>query len=137
MPDNLSVGRAAVRMAISLSREEEARLKEELRAEGIAAAAVDLGGDFVASLAKMVERAIVAARREGVIRPIHAHEGAVAGAAREALGIVGQRALGFNIGGKLGVARGGGHLAVAVFAGVGLVYLDDVALGLAHRAVPE
>ncbi|MDI3317956.1 MAG: HutP family protein [Bacillota bacterium] len=137
MPDNLSVGRAAVRMAISRTREEEGRLKEELRAEGIAAAAVDLGGDFVTSLAKMVERAIVAARREGVVRPIHAHEGAVAGAAREALGIVGQRALGFNIGGKLGIARGGGHLAVAVFAGVGLVYLDDVAIGLAHRAVPE
>ena len=92
MIDNLTVARAAIEIALTPSREEEASLKETLAQQGIRSVAVDLGGEFVSSVAKMVERAIVAARREGVIRPIHPHEGAVAGAAREALAQVRERA---------------------------------------------
>ncbi|GAB6877573.1 HutP family protein [Thermaerobacter litoralis] len=134
---NLAVARAALRLATSASRTDEARIKDELARHGIRGVAVDFGGPYVESIGSMVQRAIVAARREGVIAPIHPHEGAVAGAAREALAQLAGRALGFNVGGKVAIARLGEHLACAVFVGVGLVHLDDVAVGLAHRAVPD
>ncbi|PZN13144.1 MAG: hut operon positive regulator HutP [Bacillota bacterium] len=134
---NLTVARAALRLAASATREEEARIKEELLRQDIRGVAVDFGGAYVESIATMVQRAIVAARREAVIAPVHPHEGAVAGAAREALAQLAGRALGFNVGGKIAIARYGEHLACAVFVGVGLVHLDDVAVGLAHRAVPD
>lgn len=136
-PDNLSVARAAIRMALSASRDEEAELKHALAEQGVRAVAVDFGGEFYSAIPKAVERALVAAKREGVIRDTHLHLGAVAGATREAMVQLGSRAMGLNVGGKIGVAKGGEHLAVAVFAGVGLLHLDDVALGLAHRAIPE
>ena len=45
------------------------------------------------------------------------------------------KAIGLNIGGKVGIARKDGHLSVAVFFSIGLVHLDEVAVGLAHRAI--
>jgi len=136
VPGNQDVARAALRLCSTASREEEQNLKQTLLENGIHAVAVDFGGEFVGVIPKIVERAIVAAKREGVIREIHVHEGAVAGAAREAMAQVAARATGFNVGGKIAVAHGGEHLAVAVFVGIGLLYLDDVAVGLAHRAIP-
>ncbi|MEW6547458.1 MAG: HutP family protein [Bacillota bacterium] len=124
-------------MALSISREEEAELKRTLSEHGIRTVAVDFGGEFYSTIPKAVERALVAAKREGVIRDTHLHLGAVAGATREAMVQMGTRAMGLNVGGKIAVAKGGEHLAVAVFAGVGLLHLDDVAVGLAHRAIPE
>jgi len=78
---------------------------------------------------------VVAAKREGVIREVHADEGAVAGATREALTQVMPKALGLNVGGKIGIARYQDHISVAVFFGVGLLHLDEVAIGMGHRAV--
>lgn len=127
--------RAAVRMALSLGHEEERQIKAELAAQGIAAAAVDCGGEFLLMVHKTIERAVVAAKREGVIRETHADEGAVAGAAHEALTQVGAKAQGLNVGGKVGIARSGEHLVVAVFFELGLLHLDDIVLGLAHRAL--
>ncbi len=135
MADNITVSRAALRLALSATRAEEQALKEELRRAGIAGAAADIGGQFLASIPVAVERAIVSAKREGVIRDEHPHVGAVAGAAREALSQIASKATGFDVGGKVGVARCGEHLAVAAFFGVGLVHLDDVAVAVAHRAV--
>lgn len=135
MSENLNVARAALRLALSPSRSEEQALKEGLRRDGIAGAAADVGGPFLNSIPVVVERAIVAAKREGVIRDEHPHVGAVAGAAREALAQISTRAMGLDVGGKIGVARSGEHLAVAIFLGVGLVHLDDVAVAVAHRAV--
>jgi hypothetical protein len=43
--------------------------------------------------------------------------------------------MGFNVGGKIGIARSGEHLAVAILFQIGLVHLDDIAVGVAHRAV--
>jgi len=97
---------------------------------------VDIGGPFVSSIARAAENILVAAKREGVISDSHPHEGAVTGAAREALTQLMPRAAGFNVGGKMAVARCGEHLAVAAFLEVGLLHLDDVGLALAHRAVP-
>lgn len=127
---------AAIRLAITQSREEENRLKQQFLQEGIKAAAVDFGGEYLHSAGKIVERAIVAAKREGIIKETHADEGAIAGAAREAVSQIMAKALGFNVGGKIGIARINDHISVAVFFGIGLVHLDEVAIGLGHRAVP-
>lgn len=49
---SIDVGRAALRMALTATREEEDRLKEQLREQGFRAAAVDFGGEFLPSIKK-------------------------------------------------------------------------------------
>ncbi len=129
------VAKVALEMALTEDREQEKEYKAKFSQEGIKTAAVDYGGDFITSLNKIIERTVVAAKREGVIKEIHAEEGAVAGALREAMSQIMQKALGLNIGGKIGIARQRDHISVAVFFGVGLLHLDEVAVGLGHRAV--
>lgn len=130
------VATAAIKMALSLTRQEEAMLKSELwEQHAVKAVAVDYGGEFISSISKIVERAVVAAKREGVIKDTHAEEGAVAGAAREAISQIMTKALGLNVGGKIGIARYRDHVSVAIFLGIGLLHLDEVAIGLGHRAV--
>ena len=99
------------------------------------AAAVNFGGEFWTSINKIIERAIVSARREGLIGETHLEEGAVAGAAREAISQIMQKGIGLNVGGKIGIARSGEHVGVALFFGVGLLHLNEVAVGLGHRAI--
>lgn len=130
------VAASAILMTLTKSRDEEVKKKAELAELGIRAAAVDCGGEFISSVKKFIERAIVAAKREGVIKETHSEEGAVAGAAREALSQISAKAVGFNVGGKIGIARFKDHISVAVFFEIGLLHLDEVALGLGHRAVP-
>ncbi len=126
----------AIRMALSESREDEKELQKVFFADGIKTAAVDYGGEFIASVKKIVERAVVAAKREGVIKDTHTDEGAVAGATREAISQIMPKAVGLNVGGKIGIARQQDHITVALFFGIGLLHLDEVAIGLGHRAVP-
>ena len=133
--DSREVARSAVMLAMTATREEEAALKAELQGRGIQGAAVDYGGEFVQSVMKIIERSVVAAKRERVIGDTHREEGAVAGAAREAVSQVSGKALGLSVGGKIGIARSGEHVAVAVFFGVGLVHLNEVCVGLGHRAI--
>lgn len=130
-----AVARGAIRMALTEGREEERALKESLAAQGIKAAGVDYGGAFASIVRLMIERAVVSAKREGVISGSHAEEGAVAGAAHEAIQQLLPKALGLNVGGKIGIARGGDHIAVATYVGIGLLHLDDVAISVGHRAV--
>ena len=106
-----------------------------LTEKDIVGAASDFGGTFVDSMMKMIERAVVAAKREGVISDTHREEGAVAGAAHDAVCQVSEKAMGFSVGGKIGVARSGEHVAVAVFFTVGLVHLNEVVVGMGHRAI--
>ena len=108
------VARAAIEMSLSRTREEEASCRELYKRENISAAAADFGGEFVPSIMKIVERAVVAARREHLIGESHLEEGSVAGAAREALNQITPKALGMSVGGKIGIARCGEHVAVAV-----------------------
>lgn len=129
--------KAALRMALTADRSEEQALQQELLSVDVRAAAADYGGEFSNSIRRIIERAVVAAKREHVIKETHTAEGAVAGATREALEQIMPKALGLNIGGKVGIARRGEHIAVAVYFGVGLAHLDDVTVGLGHRAVPE
>lgn len=133
--ESRDIARAAVQLAMSATRDEETTLKQSMTEQGVRAAAVDYGGEFVTSVMKIVERAVVAAKREHVIDDSHLEEGAVAGAAREAISQVAGKALGLSVGGKIGVARGGGHVAVAVFFGIGLVHLNEVCIGMGHRAI--
>lgn len=132
-----SVARGAIRMALTEGRDEEKALKEVLASHGIYASGVDYGGEFASTVRRMIERAVVSAKREGVISGSHAEEGAVAGAAHEAIQQLLPKALGLNVGGKIGIARGGDHIAVAMYVGIGLLHLDDVAISVGHRAVPS
>lgn len=133
---SIKTASVAIKMALTESREEEILLKKSLLEQGFKTAAADYGGEYLASVKKIVERAVVAAKREGVIKETHTDEGAVAGAIREALSQIMPKAAGLNIGGKIGIARHDDHVSVAVFFGIGLLHLDEVAIGLGHRAVP-
>lgn len=129
------VATAAIRLAIVDTRESERELMTALKTTGILGAATDFGGNYLQSVSDIVERAVVAARREGVIGNTHAEEGAVAGAAHEATMQLMNKAIGLNVGGKIGVARLRDHICVCVFFAVGLLHLDEVGIGLGHRAV--
>ena len=133
--DSRAVARAALSLAMTADREEEAALRRSLQERGIRGAASDFGGDYASSVLKIIKRAMVAAKREGVIGETHQEEGAVAGAARDAVMQMSSKALGLSVGGKIGVTREGGHVAVALFFTVGLVHLNEVCVGLGHRAV--
>lgn len=134
---SIDVGRAALRMALSENREEEQSVRDLLAKMGIRAVAVDYGGEFNMSAKKILERAVVAAQRQGVVAGNHTGEGAVAGATKAALEQILPKAMGFNVGGKIGIARHGEHLCVAIYLGVGVLNLNEVAVGLAHRALPS
>ena len=135
MPDSRDVARAAIMLAMTATREEESAQKQRMIQQGIRAAASDFGGDFVSSVMKIIERAVVIAKREGIIGEKAHEEGAVAGATHDAVTQITDKAMGLNVGGKIGVARADGHVAVALFFTVGLVHLNEVCVGLGHRAV--
>lgn len=134
-PGSRDVARAAIRLALSSSREDEKSLKDRYMEKGILSAAVDFGGEFVTSVIRIVECCVVAAKRENIIGETHQEEGAAAGAAREAISQITLKAIGFNVGGKIGIARSGEHIAVGIFFGIGLLHLNEVAIGLGHRAI--
>jgi hypothetical protein len=131
------VAKAALTMAMSSSREDEKGLKDQFREREIRAAAVDYGGEALSSMRTIIERAVVAAKRELIIGDSHPEEGAIAGASREAMAQILPKAIGLNIGGKVGIARKGDHISVAVFFSIGLIHLDEIAVGLSHRAIGQ
>lgn len=129
------IAAAAVRIALTTDRAEEKQLQAEFAQRGIHTAAVDYGGEFINSVMKIIERAVVSSKREGVIHESHVEEGAVAGATREALSQIMPKALGLNVGGKIGIARYKDHISVSIYFGIGLLHLNEVAIGLGHRVV--
>lgn len=129
------IAAAAVRISITADRQEEKQVQAEYSKAGIHTAAVDYGGEFINSVMKIIERAVVSSKREGVISDSHAEEGAVAGATREALSQIMPKALGLNVGGKIGIARYKDHISVSIFFGIGLLHLNEVSIGLGHRVV--
>jgi hypothetical protein len=133
---SVEVAKIATRMAIS-SREEEEKLKIDYLKNGAKVTAVDIGGNIIDSVHKILERALVASKRNGLIREEHLHEGAVIGATRDALMQVINRCNGQNVGGKIGIAKKGEHIAVCIFLSIGLLHLDEVVIGIGHRAVTE
>lgn len=126
---------AAIKIALTKDRAEERALQAQYAEDGILTAGVDFGGEFISSITKIIERAVVAAKREGIITESHVEEGAVAGAAREAVSQIMNKAIGLNVGGKISIARHGDHISVAVFFGIGLLHLNEMAVGLGHRVI--
>ena len=134
--NSVDVAKASIQMAIS-SREYETVLIEQLKKQNITAAAVDIGGNLISSVPKIIERALVATKRSGIIEDCHLHDGAVAGATREAIMQVSAKANGLNVGGKIGIARAGEHISVCIFLSIGLLHLNEVVIGLGHRSIGD
>lgn len=134
--DSIDVAKIALKLAIS-SREEEKVLEAELKQKGILTVAVDVGGNINSSIPKIIERALVASKRSGIIEDCHVHDGAVVGATREAIMQVAAKANGLNVGGKIGIARYGEHLSVCIFMSIGLLHLNEVVIGIGHRSIPN
>lgn len=129
------IAAAAIKIALTADRLEEKQFQSDFSKVGIYTAAADYGGEFINSVMKIIERAVVSSKREGVIIDSHVEEGAVAGATREALSQIMPKALGLNVGGKIGIARYKDHVSVAIFFGIGLLHLNEVSIGLGHRVV--
>lgn len=134
--NSTEVARIAIRMAIS-NRDEEEILKESYFKQGVKVTAVNVGGNINESIHKILERALVASKRNNLIRDEHLHEGAVIGATRDALMQISNRANAQNVGGKIGIARKGEHISVCIFLSIGLLHLDEVVIGIGHRSLPE
>jgi hypothetical protein len=137
MYDSVDVARAAVQLAISPSREAEERYIAKLAEKSIRAAAVDVGGDILKSIHVVIERAIIASRKAGLTKENHVQDGAIAGAAREAITQIAGKAIGLNGGGKIAICRHEEHLSVCIFMSIGLLYLNEVVIGLGHRSLPR
>lgn len=129
------IAKAAIKLAISEGREDENAIKSDLRKKEILSAAIDFGATFPDGIVKILERAVVASKREGVISDSHDEEGAVVGATHEAIQQIAAKATGLNVGGKIAIARYNGHITVCVFFAIGLLNLNDVSIGLGHRAI--
>ena len=82
---SLDVGRVALQLAVSQNRQEEQALRQQFLERQIRSVAVDFGGEFISSIVRIVERAVVAAQRQGLVPANHVGEGAVAGATHAAL----------------------------------------------------
>lgn len=134
-PGSKEVTKAAIEMSMTDSRETEKEMQKQYHEKSIKTVAVDFGSDYIKAVMKIIERAVVSAKREGLIKECHLEEGAVAGATKEALTQIMQRAVGCNIGGKIGIARYNDHLSVSVFASVGLLHLNEIVIGVGHRAI--
>jgi len=129
------IAKAAIELALTGDRAEEQSVKDKYKNTGIKTVAIDFGDEFSKSVTKILERAVVAAKREGVISDTHSEVGAVTGATHEAISQIMNKAIGLNLGGKIAVARHEHHLSVCVFFSIGLLNLNDVVIGLAHRAL--
>jgi len=129
------IAKIAIKMALT-SREEEINLSKLYAQDGINATAVDIGGKLPNITSKIIESALVASKRKNIIKDCHLHDGAITGAVREALQQINAKTNGLNVGGKLGVARKGEHLSVAIFFSIGLLHLNEVVIGLGHRSIP-
>ena len=129
------IAKIATKMAIC-NRNEEDDLKKIYNEQGIKVTAVNIGGNINTSISKILESALVAAKRNDLIREEHLHEGAVIGATRDAIIQISNRANGQNVGGKIGIARGGEHITVCIFLSIGLLHLDEVVIGIGHRSLP-
>lgn len=131
---SVEICRTALKMSIS-SRDEEKKLMHDYRKIGIRTAAVNVGGAMPQSRFKFIESALIAAKRNNLIQDVHAHDGAVIGAMREAMSQIEAIINGLSVGGKIGLAREGEHLAVAIFLSVGILQFNEVITSVAHRSV--
>ena len=137
MYDSVDVARAAIKLAITPNRSSEELLITKLKEREIRGAAVDIGGDIVNSIHTVIESAIIASRKSGITKESHVQDGAIAGAAREAITQIAAKATGLNGGGKVAICRHKEHLSVCIFMSIGLLHLNEVVIGLGHRSLPS
>jgi len=135
--DNRSteVAKIAIKMALT-DRSEEKKMNLFYSDAGYKTAGVDVGGKFPEIISKILERTLVAAKKQNIIDDCHVHDGAVIGAVREALDQVADKTNGLSAGGKIGIARKGEHISVAIFFSIGLLHLNEVVIGIGHRSIP-
>ena len=136
MYDSVDVARTAIQLAITESREAEERFIKRFAENNIKGIAVDVGGDIVNSVHVVIERAIHASRKAGLTQENHVQDGAIAGATREAISQISEKAIGLNGGGKIAICRHMEHLSVCIFMSIGLLHLNEVIIGLGHRSLP-
>lgn len=137
MFDSTDVAKAAIKLAISSSRASEEQLILKLKEKNIIGTAVDVGGNIIETIHIVIERAILASRKSGLIDECHVQDGAIAGATREAIMQIASKATGLNGGGKIGICRHKEHLSVCIFMSIGLLHLNEVVIGLGHRSLPD
>ena len=125
---------SAIEIVISSDIESEKIIKQRLFKRGIKGAGISYGGDFIKGIPTIIERVIIAAKKEGIIDD-QIGEAAIIGATKEAISHIVDKATGFNIGGKIAVARCKNHIAVVVYFSVGMLNLDEIVLGLGHRMI--
>ncbi len=131
---SLDIPKEAVRLALT-TREEEKELILKIQSMSGEAAAVDIGGNVSTSITKILERALVASKRAGLIPDEYAAEGAVMGATRDALMQILERSNNLNVGGKIGLVRMGDDIAVCIYVSIGLLHLNEFAIGIGHRTL--
>ena len=131
---SVDICRIALKMSIS-SREEEKELVKAYKEKNVKVAAVDVGGSMPNSRFKFIESALIAAKRNNIIQDEHVHDGAVIGAVREAMSQIETNINGLSVGGKIGIARQGEHLSVAIFLSVGILQFNEVIRAVAHRSI--
>ncbi len=137
MYDSIDIAKASIKLAITSSRTAESQLIEKYKEKEILSTAVDVGGNVIDTIHIVIERAILAARKAGLTQECHVHDGAIAGAAREAIMQIAAKSTGLNGGGKIGICRHKEHLSVCIFMSIGLLHLNEVVIGLGHRSIPD
>ena len=134
---SIDTGRMALELILTQTRDEEHELIKKFKNSGIIAVAVDFGGEFVKTIPKILESAVVASKRKGVIVDNYVEEGAILGATRSALEQIKIKGLGWNVGGKVGIVRNGENVCVAIYMQIGIINLDEMAVALSHRAIKQ
>ena len=93
---SLDVAKAAVKVSMTSSRSEEEQLVQQLKTQGIHATAVDIGGNLIQSIPKIIERAIIASRKTHITKESFVLDGAVAGAAHRRHSRIGNKRAGLT-----------------------------------------
>lgn len=136
MYDSVDIARFSVKLAITENRTNEETFIKELMAKDVKAVAIDVGGNVLEAVHIIIEKAIHASRKSGVTKECHVEDGAIAGAAREAITQIANRSMGLNGGGKIAICRHKEHLSICIFMSIGLLHLNEVVIGLGHRSLP-
>lgn len=136
MYNTVDIVRAAITIAITEDKMSEDMEISKLKKQGIKVVALEIKGNFRDTTHIIIEKAIVASRENGLTEETHVEESAIAGAAREAIMHVAEKSSGLHGNGKLAICRYKEHLSVCIFMCIGLLNLNEVAIGLGHRAVP-
>jgi len=136
MYNTVDIVRAAIALAITPDKTSEDMEIDKLKKQGIKVIVIDVTGNFRDSTHIIIEKAIIASRENGLTEETHVEESAIAGAAREAIMHIATKSSGVHGNGKMAICRYKENLSVCIFMCIGLLNLNEVAIGLGHRAVP-